>query len=469
MISRRYSLSTIIGLANGFVIIFIGSTLLGYWFWLAAPLIQSDERTKTELLAASYTKIVTEALHSGELGALEAILGELLLLTEPDGKSPMILRIEIDRQDGSQVAQGSAVAGSGLPTFVVEAPLFSPTTFELLGTMRLYKSLVPDAQQTVFWATATAIIVFLLGFQGMLWRLMRPLKRLATNVEGIDATSLRALPNLRGYASQEIQQVGDAVRGLLARLDEAQALTERQREFAERQAVELARSNAELEQFAYVASHDLKAPLRAIDNLSSWLEQDLDSMLEGDNREHMQLLRGRVGRLERLLDDLLAYSRVGRAQVDIESVDCGALVKEISNLLEVPPTFTMSVAEDMPVLETARGPLEQVFRNLVGNAIKHHDRADGHIDVSVTDRGEFYEFRVADDGPGISPEFHDRAFQMFQTLRPRDEVEGSGMGLAIVRKLIESQGGRIRVESENENRGAAFCFAWPKRWSRRKK
>jgi PAS domain S-box-containing protein len=225
--------------------------------------------------------------------------------------------------------------------------------------------------------------------------------------------------------------------------------------------VELQRSNRELDRFAYVASHDLKAPLRAIDNLSKWIETDAADVLPDPSREHLNKLRGRVHRMERLLDDLLAFSRAGRIQHVAERVDGSLLVRNVFELLAPPPEFRL-LADDLPVLETQRVPLETVMRNLIGNAIKHHHKADGCISVTAEDLGDLVEFRVSDDGPGIAPAFHERIFELFQTLQPRDQLEGSGMGLAIVKKTVESMGGTITVESE-AGQGAAFRFTWPKK------
>ena len=233
---------------------------------------------------------------------------------------------------------------------------------------------------------------------------------------------------------------------------------------AEEKATELARSNTELEKFAYVASHDLKAPLRAIDNLSQWIEEDLADALTGESRENMGLLRGRVHRLESLLDDLLAYSRAGRKGTECVHVCIKDLVEGIVSELDIPPGLAINVTADVPECETPRGPLEQIFRNLIGNAVKHHDRAEGTISVCVEDVGAHYEISVSDDGPGIPPDLQEKAFEMFQTLRPRDEVEGSGIGLAVVRKLVEWQGGRITIDSPADQRGTTFRFAWKKHW-----
>lgn len=233
-----------------------------------------------------------------------------------------------------------------------------------------------------------------------------------------------------------------------------------ERRVAERTA-ELHRSNQELDQFAYVASHDLKAPLRGIANLATWIEEDVGAALPPESRRHLALLRGRVQRMERLLDDLLAYSRIGRVEAAPERLDPAEVVHDVVELLAPPEGFTVRVRGPMPVLVTPRAPFEGVLRNLIHNAIKHHHRERGTVVVSARETGDgFVQFTVADDGPGIAPAYHERIFRLFQTLRPRDEVEGSGMGLAYVKKAVETMGGTVRVESE-PGRGAAFRFTWP--------
>ena len=235
-----------------------------------------------------------------------------------------------------------------------------------------------------------------------------------------------------------------------------ETLEERVRE----RTAELERSNRELDRFAYVASHDLKAPLRAIDNLSTWLEQDVYELLPPASREHLNKLRGRVQRMERLLDDLLAYSRAGRVQHKLEQVETGALVRAIFELQSPPPEFQLTVEDPMPILYAQRVPLETVLRNLIGNAIKHRRQPNGHVWVSAHLRDGLVEFRVCDDGPGIAPEYHERIFELFQTLQPRDQLEASGMGLAIVKKTVESAGGHVSVRSA-EGEGTCFLFTWP--------
>jgi len=249
---------------------------------------------------------------------------------------------------------------------------------------------------------------------------------------------------------------GSCVIGAVADLTE-RSLSQQQ---LVRHSQDLRRINEDLDAFAYVASHDLKAPLRAIANLASWIEEDAGPSLPGGSREHLALLRRRVQRMEKLLNDLLAYSRAGRAEAHLEELDVRTLVEGIVETLAPPAGFTVTVLGDCPPVRAPRAALEQIVRNLVDNAIKHHDKERGRIEVWVLAREDHVEFVVSDDGPGIPPEYHERVFAMFQTLKPRDEVEGSGMGLAIVKKLVERNGGRVRIVPST-GRGASFAFTWP--------
>ncbi len=230
----------------------------------------------------------------------------------------------------------------------------------------------------------------------------------------------------------------------------------------ENKQAELLRSNQDLEQFAYVASHDLKAPLRAIELLVGWVREDIGDREIGDVQENLELLAQRSGRLTRLLDDLLAYSRAGRRVGSLRRTDCGELIRDIIELIVPAEGGSVEVAGPLPVIETYHAPLEQVFRNLIGNAIKHHPGPKVTIRIGCEDRGEHYEFSVADDGDGIPAEYADRVFQMFQTLKPRDEIEGSGMGLAIVHRIVTWQGGRVWFESRSGG-GTVFHFEWRKK------
>lgn len=228
----------------------------------------------------------------------------------------------------------------------------------------------------------------------------------------------------------------------------------------EAQLNELLRINVELNNFTYVASHDLKSPLRGIDQLASWIADDLADTLNPETMEHLRLMRSRIKRMERLLDDLLAYSRVGRTDDEIVTVNTHALINDIFDLIATTKRIELKLDPGLPVLQTRKVPLELVLRNLISNAIKHHDKAEGCITIGARPLPGRVEFSVRDNGPGIAPEHQERVFGMFQTLKPRDEVEGSGIGLALVRKAVESLGGKVRLESDGAS-GCTFYFTWP--------
>ncbi len=221
----------------------------------------------------------------------------------------------------------------------------------------------------------------------------------------------------------------------------------------------LERSNRELDQFAYITSHDLKAPLRAIANLSQWIEEDMEEVMTDDIRKQMGLLRGRVQRMENLINGILRHSRIGRVNMDSEVVDVASLLDDVINDLSVPDKFKIEVAPGMPTLHIARLPLFQVFANLIDNAIRFHHQPDaGQLTISMQALDtHHYEFSITDNGPGIATEYHDKVFQIFQTLNARDTLESTGVGLTIAKKIVEELGGKISLDSA-EGEGATFRF-----------
>ena len=223
----------------------------------------------------------------------------------------------------------------------------------------------------------------------------------------------------------------------------------------------LVESNSELDQFAYVAAHDLKTPLRAIASLSEWVEEDLAEHLSTETRSQMQLLRRRVYRLQSLLDSLLEYSRSGRRQHPISRVDLHRLIAEVIQTLAPPATMSIKIRAPLPIFATHKQPLQQVFSQLIDNAIRHHPTQIGMVAISARDLGECYEFTISDDGDGIDPQYHERIYRIFQTLTARDLRENIGVGLAIVKKIVAAEGGTIELESD-VGVGATFKFTWRK-------
>lgn len=224
---------------------------------------------------------------------------------------------------------------------------------------------------------------------------------------------------------------------------------------------QLEKTNQELDEFAYIASHDLRSPLQGVKNLASWVRDDNEGKLPEESVRHIDLMQQRIKRMESLLDDLLQYSRIGRTNQELQEVDVGEVLSSIIESLPHPDSMQIEIGPGMPVFRTMKVPLDLTLRNLIQNAIKHHGREDGHIRITSHEAGNYYEFEVKDDGPGIPTEFHERIFKMFETLRPRDAVEGSGMGLAIVIKTVEAIDGKVELES-TVGQGSTFRIRWPK-------
>jgi PAS domain S-box-containing protein len=223
----------------------------------------------------------------------------------------------------------------------------------------------------------------------------------------------------------------------------------------------LLQTNHELDQFAYITSHDLKAPLRAIASLSEWIEEDLDKLMSTETRSQMHLLRSRVYRMQALLNGLLEYSQAGRKHSPTTTVDVNRLLAKVIQSLAPPDTFAIKIESPMPIFNTRERPLQQVFSHLIDNAIRHHLSKAGTVNISVVDQDDQYEFAVADDGEGIESQFQEKIYTIFQTLKARDRQENVGAGLAIVKKIVASEGGTVYLKS-TFGKGSTFHFTWPK-------
>ena len=270
------------------------------------------------------------------------------------------------------------------------------------------------------------------------------------------------------HVYQPLTDRGGTVYGILFHIVDVTELV-RSRRLVEAHAEELTRAtqsltriNRELDQFAYVASHDLKAPLRGIASLAQWIEDDLGEKLSPENRNYLVLLRSRIQRMDALIDGLLQYSRAGRVRNRVETVDAGQLSTEVIEMLNPSPEVHIEIGPRLPVFETEKLPLQQVLLNLISNAMKHSGRRDTRIRVDVHEDGDFFEFTVQDNGAGIPRQFQNRVWEIFQTLQPRDKIEGAGIGLALVKKNVEGRGGRAWLESA-ESEGTIVHFLWPKR------
>ena len=225
--------------------------------------------------------------------------------------------------------------------------------------------------------------------------------------------------------------------------------------------LELQQANANLEEFSYAASHDLKSPLRGISDLVEWITEDLGAAATPEIARNLGRVSDRIRRLEQIIDDLLKYARAGTTSAEVVAVDPRSLVAGILEIQPVPPGFRVTVHIDAVPFVTSKTPLETALRNVISNAIKHHDLPNGNLEVRVEEVDRYCVFTVSDDGPGIPLAAQERVFRVFQTLAPSSR-SGSGIGLALSKRLVESNGGRITLTSTDGVRGASFRIWWPR-------
>jgi two-component system, LuxR family, sensor kinase FixL len=223
----------------------------------------------------------------------------------------------------------------------------------------------------------------------------------------------------------------------------------------------VAQINEELTHFAYVVSHDLKAPLRGIKLLTEWLCADYGDKLGDQAQEQLALLQSRVQRMHNLIEGVLQYSRVGRVREDMVAVNLNETIPGIIDIIAPPANIHIAVEGTLPTVVCEKVRVAQVFQNLLTNAVKYMDKPEGHIRITCQDRRDFWEFSVIDNGPGIEEKYFERIFKIFQTLAPKDECESTGVGLTIVKKVVELYGGKVWVESV-VGQGSTFLFTWPK-------
>jgi PAS domain S-box-containing protein len=224
---------------------------------------------------------------------------------------------------------------------------------------------------------------------------------------------------------------------------------------------DLEKTNKELDEFAYVVSHDLKAPLHAISALTTWIEDDMNGKFSEETNDNFNIIKNRVIRMNDLISGLLEFARANHGQKEMKPVNLNSLIAETQELLDVPSNCKINIPAELPTIFCDKIRFQQIFTNIIGNAIKYNDKESIYVTIGVTDCEDNWEFSIRDNGPGIDPRFHDKIFVIFQTLNPRDTLESTGVGLSIVKKIIEEEGGRIWIDSELGH-GVDFRFTWPK-------
>lgn len=255
-------------------------------------------------------------------------------------------------------------------------------------------------------------------------------------------------------SKDEIGKLGLAFNNMLNRLEES-------RNKLVTYSQQLTKQNEELDQYSYVVSHDLKAPLNAIFKLSEWIEEDSYNVLPEESKQNFEMLKNRAQRMQSLINGLLEYSKIGRINIPTERINLNLLINDVIETLNPGDKFIFNIQKDMPVIKGKKLAMQEVFFNLILNAVKYNDKENGIITVSHKELEEYHQITIADNGMGINPAYHEKIFGVFQTLEARDKVEGTGIGLSIVRKFIQDFGGKIWVESE-EGKGASFIFTIPK-------
>jgi signal transduction histidine kinase len=219
--------------------------------------------------------------------------------------------------------------------------------------------------------------------------------------------------------------------------------------------------NEELDQYAHIVSHDMKGPLRGIGNVIGWIEEDHAEEMSEKLKEYIELIKKRIHRAEYLIESILAYARTDREKAAVEFVDTKDLLQDVVETIAPRPGIRINIDANLPTIITEKIALFQIFSNLVGNAVKYHDKSLGMVNIYNREFNDHYTFFIEDDGPGIEEQYFDKIFIAFQTLQERDSFESSGVGLAIVKKILDSRSEIITVNSKI-GRGTTFSFTWSK-------
>lgn len=260
---------------------------------------------------------------------------------------------------------------------------------------------------------------------------------------------------------EEIQQQNQVLMQALEKLEEQEKELKKQLDESNRLNNQLENANQELEDFAYIVSHDLKAPLRGISSLAEWISNDYQDKIDDEGNKMLNLLAGRIQRMNSLIDGILQYSRIGRVTEEPVEADLNKVVSDVISMLGSHSNIEIRIENSLPVVKMEETRIIQVFQNLIGNAVKYMDKPQGMIKVGSRVEGKFWVIYVADNGPGINEKYFEKIFKIFQTLHSRDKVESTGVGLTIVKKIVESYGGRIWLESKVGS-GTTFFFTLPR-------
>lgn len=403
--------------------------------------------------------IVVADTEPANIGRKENERGLIKLIQDP-GKSRYIYK----QEEKKFMRLGFSILGKYDPAF--RSPVIGAVSFDI-NLNHVDRQIM---ENFLYLMTLTFIIMTAVWSAGYLFFVRSAVRRLnqitmAAERFGMGIYSTRTddsgndeISTLSGTFNSMASKIESTTKSLESEITRRRDIEKLQEELIKK----LDSANRELNDFAYIVSHDLKAPLRAIGTITGWLAEDYKEKLDNEGKDQLNILMQRTQRMNHMIEGILQYSRVGNVTGVLDLVETGAVVNDVIKSLLIPPNIRVTVQECLAAVTIDSIKLNQVFQNLIGNAVKYMDKTEGLIEIGCRDSGEFFEFYVTDNGPGIDSRHYERIFQIFQTLRPRDEFESTGIGLTIVRKIITQNGGRIWVESE-VGKGSTFRFTLPKK------
>lgn len=449
--------------ASSISLILLISVFILYYYPLqykrqAIDSIESQVNTVAELMALG----IGAAFYSSDIIALSEVLGR------SRGDSSLVF-IALYDPDSQVIAQYDPTDRSyALPALISNSELKEtenalwinyPIVFRSqdLGTLYMVYDLSDVYEQVADqrWATLLICVIMIAAGTGIAYLLstkitsrIRELKDATYNiVDGDSSLKINFEP------TDEVGALGVDFQKMVDRLNEShKKLVEHSRD--------LEATNKELNQFSYVTSHDLKAPLRSLSSLIAFIRTELNGQMTDTVVEYFGLMESRISRMENLIEGILEYSRVGRKNTTRANVDLNEILNDVLDFLAPPDHFDIKIHNELPKVFANKVRMQQVFQNLIGNAIKYCDKEEIKVEVGCDKTDDYYMFSVKDNGVGIESAYYDKVFEVFQTLNPRDEVEASGIGLSITKKIIEDLGGKIWLNSEY-GVGSTFYFTMP--------
>ncbi|MBI5570207.1 MAG: response regulator [Desulfomonile tiedjei] len=324
----------------------------------------------------------------------------------------------------------------------VESVLANPTTNRNMAAMREIEVTVGGKPRVVKLSAENSLNLLVSTYENAI-QINKRLLRAQTDLRGLNRDLEKKVRERTAHLEAEIVQRKGAEEKVKLRTGELEA------------------ANTELREFAYVVSHDLKAPLRAVSQLAGWIASDHSEHMDQDGKEMITLLLGRLDRMHNLIEGILQYSRIGRVREEADEVDLDRLLHDIIDLLAPPEHIRIEVLRPLPVVFYEPTRAGQVLQNLISNAMKYMDKPQGEIRIDCENSGSFWQISVADNGPGIDSKYFEKIFMIFQTLQARDDFESTGIGLTLVKRIVEMHGGKIWLESEL-GKGTTFFFTIPR-------